>query len=102
MGFYHRHHPFCWNCMKDFVANYSAYIWGQQGPKLITRVLKRWCQMDNLGAFIGKECNCITDRFYPVPCPAWEKYFAPWKKKDVEHKFSATYGARLELHEFQQ
>ncbi|XP_078251147.1 alpha-1,4-N-acetylglucosaminyltransferase-like, partial [Rhinoraja longicauda] len=52
MGFYHRHHPFLSNCMIDYVANYIGYIWGQQGPKLITRVLKRWCQMDNLVAFI--------------------------------------------------
>ncbi|XP_055502015.1 alpha-1,4-N-acetylglucosaminyltransferase-like isoform X2 [Leucoraja erinacea] len=98
MGFYHRHHPFLWNCMKDFVANYNAYIWGQQGPKLITRVLKRWCQMDKIIAFIGKECNGISlwniERFYAIPCPAWEKYYAPWKK-DEERIFSTSYGAHV-------
>ncbi|XP_032887408.1 alpha-1,4-N-acetylglucosaminyltransferase-like [Amblyraja radiata] len=99
IGFSHRYHPFLWNCMKDFVANYNGDIWGQQGPQLITRVMKRWCQIDNIGTFIGKECNnislWITDRFYPIPWSAWEKYFAPWKMKDVEHIFSVSYGAHV-------
>ncbi|XP_078266078.1 alpha-1,4-N-acetylglucosaminyltransferase-like [Rhinoraja longicauda] len=99
IGFPHRHHPFMWNCMEDFVANYIGHVWGQQGPRLLTRVLKRWCQTDNLATFIGKECNGISlwipDRFYPIPYPAWKKYYTPWKKKDIEWTFSATYGAHV-------
>ncbi|XP_078251980.1 alpha-1,4-N-acetylglucosaminyltransferase-like [Rhinoraja longicauda] len=99
MGFNPRHHPFLWNCMIDYVAKYIGFLWGRQGPQLITRVLKRWCQMDNIRVFIGKECNGISlwiiDRFYPISYPAWQKYFVHWKKKDVERKFSATYGAHV-------
>ncbi|XP_032887385.1 alpha-1,4-N-acetylglucosaminyltransferase-like [Amblyraja radiata] len=99
IGFSHRHHPVLWNFMEDFVANYIGHIWGHQGPGLITRVLKRWCQTDNLAPFIGKECNgisiWITNRFYPITFPDWKKYYSSWKKKDIERTFSATYGAHV-------
>ncbi|XP_078266077.1 alpha-1,4-N-acetylglucosaminyltransferase-like [Rhinoraja longicauda] len=99
MGFHHRHHPFLRNCMEDFVAKYIGDVWGQQGPGLITRVLKKWCQKKHLGPFIGKECNGISlwiiNRFYPITYPSWRKYFAPWKNKSMEQIFSATYGAHV-------
>ncbi|XP_051874543.1 alpha-1,4-N-acetylglucosaminyltransferase-like [Pristis pectinata] len=99
IGFHHKHHPFLWNCMEDFVAHYIGDLWAQQGPRLITRMLKKWCNIDNPGAFIGLECNgislWITKRFYPVPFPAWERYYAHWKKEDFDQVFSATYGAHV-------
>ncbi|XP_078266254.1 alpha-1,4-N-acetylglucosaminyltransferase-like [Rhinoraja longicauda] len=99
MGFHHRHHPFLWNCMNDFVANYIGHIWGQQGPQLITRVLKSCCQEEYLGPFIGKECNGISvwiiNRFYPITYPSWRKYFSPMENKNMEQTFSATYGAHV-------
>ncbi|XP_072896785.1 alpha-1,4-N-acetylglucosaminyltransferase-like isoform X2 [Hemitrygon akajei] len=99
MGFYQKHHTFLWNCMEDFVAHYIGHVWGQQGPQLITRVLKRWCNTTELATFIGKECNgisiWISKRFYPVPYLAWQKYFAPWKKEHIERVFSDTYGAHV-------
>ncbi|XP_067850865.1 alpha-1,4-N-acetylglucosaminyltransferase-like [Heptranchias perlo] len=98
MGF-HESHPFMWNCMEDFVAQYIGHIWGQQGPRLITRVLKRWCLSNNLADFTGKECNgislWITRRFYPIPYPSWENYYASWKKEQIESVFSDTYGAHV-------
>ncbi|XP_069755461.1 alpha-1,4-N-acetylglucosaminyltransferase-like isoform X1 [Narcine bancroftii] len=99
LGLLSLHHPFMWNCMLDFVANYIGDIWGQQGPRLITRMVKKWCRIENLGIFSGKECNGIslwtTNRFYPIPHPNWMRYNAPWKKEDIERTFSDTYGAHV-------
>ncbi|XP_062901252.1 alpha-1,4-N-acetylglucosaminyltransferase-like [Mobula hypostoma] len=97
ISFHYKHHSFLWNCMEDFAAHYSVGIWGHQGPQLILRVVKRWCNTSKLATFIGNQCNGIsiriTNRFYPVPYPAWERYYAPWNKEHIEQAFSDTYGA---------
>ncbi|XP_055501293.1 alpha-1,4-N-acetylglucosaminyltransferase-like, partial [Leucoraja erinacea] len=99
LGFPHKHHPFIWNCMEGFVVNIIEHVWVQQGPQMITRVLKKWCQIDNLTAFMGTECNgislWITSRFYPIPYSGWEKYCIAWKKEDREQTFLATYGIHV-------
>ncbi|XP_059843325.1 alpha-1,4-N-acetylglucosaminyltransferase-like [Hypanus sabinus] len=99
LGFHYKHHTFLWNCMEDFVAHYNGDIWGQQGPRLITRVLKKWCNTSKLATFIGKECNgisiWITNRFYPVPYLAWGSYYVHWEKGNIERAFSASYGAHI-------
>ncbi|XP_060689950.1 alpha-1,4-N-acetylglucosaminyltransferase-like [Hemiscyllium ocellatum] len=58
LGF-NRSHPFLENCLTDFVEKYNGADWGQQGPKLITRNLKKWCGTDNLNQFLNKECKGI-------------------------------------------
>uniref|UniRef100_UPI00398F57CD alpha-1,4-N-acetylglucosaminyltransferase-like n=1 Tax=Pristiophorus japonicus TaxID=55135 RepID=UPI00398F57CD len=99
MGFRYSHHYFTWDCMEDFVAHYVGHIWGQQGPRLLTRVLKRWCKSNNPASLAGKECNgtslWIAKRFHPIICQSWKKYYDPWKKEDIENVFSGTYGAHV-------
>ncbi|XP_069755471.1 alpha-1,4-N-acetylglucosaminyltransferase-like [Narcine bancroftii] len=99
MGFLNLNHPFMWNCMEDFVANYIGHMWAYQGPHLINRVLKRWCNNENPNDLIGKECNGISiwirNKFYPIPFPAWKRYYDSWKKEDIERTFSDTYGAHV-------
>ncbi|XP_072113076.1 alpha-1,4-N-acetylglucosaminyltransferase-like [Mobula birostris] len=99
LGFCYKHHTFLWNCMEDFVARYNGDLWGQQGPRLITRMLKRWCDINNLATFIGKECNgisiWITNRFYPIPYPAWGRYYVHWEKEHIERAFSDSYGVHV-------
>ncbi|XP_041035238.1 alpha-1,4-N-acetylglucosaminyltransferase-like [Carcharodon carcharias] len=99
MGFNVKHHPFMLECMKDFVANYTGHIWGYQGPKLITRVLKRWCKFDKAADASGKECNeislLIPSRFYPIHYSSWGRYYDPWKKENAVSVFSGSYGTHV-------
>ncbi|XP_038671661.1 alpha-1,4-N-acetylglucosaminyltransferase-like isoform X3 [Scyliorhinus canicula] len=98
-GFHIKHHQFVLECMKDFVANYIGHIWGQQGPQLITRVLRRWCKFNDTDKLAVEECNGITvcnkRRFAPIPYQNWTRYFDSWKKEDIESVFSGTYGAHV-------
>ncbi|XP_073529090.1 alpha-1,4-N-acetylglucosaminyltransferase-like [Phyllobates terribilis] len=78
------HHDFTQICMEDFVKNYDSRIWGQQGPRLFTRILKKFC---DLPEFVGSEdvmCGNNTlfnpQRFYPIICPEWKKYYEVWDK----------------------
>ncbi|XP_072111824.1 alpha-1,4-N-acetylglucosaminyltransferase-like [Mobula birostris] len=99
LGFHQKHHGFIWNCLEDFVASYDGGIWGQQGPRLITRVLNKWCNTVDLAAFAGNTCNGISlltrNRFYPIPYSSWERFYVAWEKEDIEHTFSATYGVHV-------
>ncbi|XP_060689947.1 alpha-1,4-N-acetylglucosaminyltransferase-like [Hemiscyllium ocellatum] len=65
LGF-NRSHPFLENCLTDFVEKYNGAVWGQQGPTLITRNLKKWCGTDLLDQFLNKECKGIGPAKYPV------------------------------------
>eukprot|EP00062_Callorhinchus_milii_P000395 gi/632934356/ref/XP_007909060.1/ PREDICTED: lactosylceramide 4-alpha-galactosyltransferase-like [Callorhinchus milii] len=93
------HHQFMWDCMEDYVINYNGQIWGQQGPHLISRVLKHWCQSDNLGKFLDLQCNGISylspRYFYPIKYTEWQRFFQPWNKNDIESFFSDTKGVHI-------
>ncbi|XP_010632805.1 lactosylceramide 4-alpha-galactosyltransferase, partial [Fukomys damarensis] len=39
---FERQHEFLALCMRDFVAQYNGWVWGHQGPQLLTRVFKKW------------------------------------------------------------
>ncbi|XP_073530395.1 alpha-1,4-N-acetylglucosaminyltransferase-like [Phyllobates terribilis] len=78
------HHAFTQTCMVDFVRKYDSTKWGNQGPHLFTRVLKKFCEKPN---FINTEdvmCGNITffnpKRFNPIPYPAWRKYYETWDR----------------------
>ncbi|XP_072429315.1 alpha-1,4-N-acetylglucosaminyltransferase-like [Chiloscyllium punctatum] len=102
LGF-NRSHSFIESCLWDFVENYNGAVWGQQGPELMTRMLKKWCETDNLHNVLNKECKGIkylsNNWFYPVPYPDWKKYFEKdtWKGNDdeIEKKFSQTIGVHF-------
>ncbi|KAM4041308.1 alpha-1,4-N-acetylglucosaminyltransferase-like isoform 1-T2 [Anomaloglossus baeobatrachus] len=90
------HHDFTQKCMVHFVQNYDSRIWGHQGPQLFTEILKTFCEIPK---FIGTEdamCGNITflnpQRFYPIPYPAWRKYFEVWDRSST---FNDSYALHL-------
>ncbi|XP_043940103.1 alpha-1,4-N-acetylglucosaminyltransferase-like [Protopterus annectens] len=95
---FHKHHPFVMECMKDFVQNYNGAIWGQQGPLLLTRVIKRACALPQFSKLQDFSCDAKNltfmhpTRFYPIDCSQWEKYFQVWEKIP---DFSDSYGLHL-------
>ncbi|XP_072331049.1 lactosylceramide 4-alpha-galactosyltransferase-like [Scyliorhinus torazame] len=102
LGFNHNH-PFANMCITDYVESYNGEIWGHQGPDLITRMLKKWCNTDDLDMFLNKECKGIfylsSNWFYPVPYTNWEKYFEKgrWDKDSyaIQSEFSKTNGVHI-------
>ncbi|XP_067850870.1 lactosylceramide 4-alpha-galactosyltransferase-like [Heptranchias perlo] len=94
-----RHHNFTQDCMEDYVKNYEGTIWGQQGPLLMSRVLRRWCKTEDLDEFIDAKCKDISylpsKFFYPIPYTDWEKYFEHWTLDNIKATFSDTYGAHI-------
>ncbi|XP_030050251.1 alpha-1,4-N-acetylglucosaminyltransferase-like isoform X1 [Microcaecilia unicolor] len=93
---FQRHYQFLWDCMEDFVKNYRGEIWGQQGPKLLTRMVERQCGMPVVKGTEDATCGNFSilnpQRFYPIPCSAWEKYFQVWNPSDT---FNSSYALHL-------
>ncbi|XP_067851755.1 lactosylceramide 4-alpha-galactosyltransferase-like isoform X2 [Heptranchias perlo] len=103
LGF-NRSHSFTHSCITDYVENYNGDNWGQQGPDLISRMFRKWCNTVNLDDYLDAECNGIhylpQKWFYPVPYSDWKLYFVEntWKENDasgIEREFSQTRGVHI-------
>ncbi|XP_029473162.1 alpha-1,4-N-acetylglucosaminyltransferase-like [Rhinatrema bivittatum] len=93
---FQRHYQYLWECMEDFVKNYNGAIWGQQGPRLLTRVLARQCELPVFKHVEDATCGNISilhpQRFYPIPYLAWRRYFEVW---DPRGTFNNSYALHL-------
>lgn len=90
------HHPFLWACMENFVEHYDSTIWGNQGPQLMTRMLRVWCRLKDFHGLGDLKCLNISflhpQRFYPIPYPQWKRYYQVW---DKEPSFNESYALHL-------
>ncbi|XP_043938156.1 alpha-1,4-N-acetylglucosaminyltransferase-like [Protopterus annectens] len=97
LGF-QKHHSFIMDCMTDFVLHYNAGIWGNQGPTLITRMIKKSCPLPHYKKVQDFRCDARNltfmhpSHFYPIHWTAWEKYFEVWKEIPT---FEDSYGLHL-------
>ncbi|NWU88938.1 A4GCT acetylglucosaminyltransferase, partial [Upupa epops] len=87
------HHKFVWDCMENFVLKYNGNIWGNQGPFLMTRMLKAICNLTDFKGTEDHSCQNISflnpQRFYPIPYPAWRRYYKVWDKSpDFNHSYA--------------
>ncbi|XP_078065395.1 lactosylceramide 4-alpha-galactosyltransferase-like [Mustelus asterias] len=98
LGF-EKQHQFIWDCMEDYVSNYDGGTWGSQGPALVSRVLKRWCQSNELGQFFNLECKGISylppKYFYPISYTRWETYFQRWQESNIKSFFAESKGVHV-------
>ncbi|XP_064409482.1 lactosylceramide 4-alpha-galactosyltransferase-like [Latimeria chalumnae] len=62
-------------CIQDFVDNYKCDDWGNQGPDLVTRVLKQYCDIKTI-----LSCKDVTvlpvEAFYPIPYQNWRQFYS--------------------------
>ncbi|NWX55824.1 A4GCT acetylglucosaminyltransferase, partial [Promerops cafer] len=89
-------HQFIWDCMENFVLKYNGNIWGNQGPYLMTRMLKTLCNLTDFQGTEDHSCQNISflnpQRFYPIPYPAWSRYYQVWDKSP---SFNHSYALHL-------
>ncbi|XP_058424193.1 lactosylceramide 4-alpha-galactosyltransferase [Diceros bicornis minor] len=94
---FERHHEFMALCMRDFVAHYNGWIWGHQGPQLLTRVFKKWCSIHSLDE--SHACRGVTalpsEAFYPIPWQNWRKYFEDISPEELSQLLNATYAVHV-------
>jgi alpha 1,4-N-acetylglucosaminyltransferase len=90
------HHPFLWGCMENFVEHYNSDIWGNQGPNLMTRMLRVWCKLGDFRDLSDLRCLNLSflhpERFYPISYPEWRRYYDVW---DTDPSFNSSYALHL-------
>ncbi|XP_034639160.1 lactosylceramide 4-alpha-galactosyltransferase [Trachemys scripta elegans] len=90
-------HKFIELCMQDYVDNYNGWIWGHQGPQLLTRVFKKWCSIRSLRS--SKSCKGVStlprEAFYPIRWQDWKKYFEVVSSSELHRLFKNTYAVHI-------
>lgn len=94
---FQRRHQFVGLCMRDFVEHYNGWVWGHQGPQLLTRVFKKWCSIRSLSQ--SHACRGVTalptQAFYPVPWQDWKRYFEDIGPEELQNLLNATYAVHV-------
>nr|KAF6419798.1 alpha-1,4-N-acetylglucosaminyltransferase [Molossus molossus] len=90
------HHAFLWECMENFVEHYNSYIWGNQGPELMTRMLRLWCRLEDFQEVSDLRCLNLSflhpQRFYPISYLEWRRYYEVW---NTDPSFNDSYALHL-------
>ncbi|XP_007502858.2 lactosylceramide 4-alpha-galactosyltransferase [Monodelphis domestica] len=90
-------HDFIRLCMQDFVDHYNGWVWGHQGPQLVTRVFKRWCGEKSLRE--GQSCRGVRalprEAFYPVAWQDWRRYFQDVSFPESRRLLRDTYAVHV-------
>jgi len=72
-------HPILEEFVLELGSTFNGLDWGSNGPKLVTRVLQRFCRIDDLDKMSPETCGGIRifppEAFYPVPWREWRSYF---------------------------
>ncbi|XP_077507515.1 lactosylceramide 4-alpha-galactosyltransferase-like [Amblyomma americanum] len=65
------HHPFIQECLSDFVSGYYPKEWGYNGPRVVRRILLRWCNATRVEEALGNKQRChgvtLLDRSHLLP-----------------------------------
>ncbi|NWR95133.1 A4GAT galactosyltransferase, partial [Furnarius figulus] len=89
-------HEFMELCMKDFVENYNALIWGHQGPKLLTRVFKKWCPTRTIQSMSCKGVRALAPEvLYPIPWENWKKLFEATSALELQKLLRNTFAVHI-------
>ncbi|XP_015484882.2 lactosylceramide 4-alpha-galactosyltransferase-like isoform X1 [Parus major] len=89
-------HKFMELCMQDFVQNYNGWVWGHQGPKLLTRVFKKWCSIQTIKSMSCKGVSALAPEVvYPIPWQDWKKLFEPVSALELRKLLKNTYAVHV-------
>ncbi|XP_051161558.1 lactosylceramide 4-alpha-galactosyltransferase-like isoform X2 [Leptopilina boulardi] len=67
------------NSITDLKHNFLGWAWGNNGPGVITRTLKKLCNVTSVQNMTKDQCQGFDvfppSVFYPIFYPSWRKYF---------------------------
>ncbi|XP_063251534.1 lactosylceramide 4-alpha-galactosyltransferase-like isoform X2 [Prinia subflava] len=89
-------HKFMELCMQDFVQNYNGWVWGRQGPELLTRVFKKWCSLRTITSTSCKGVSALApEAVYPIPWQNWKKLFEAVSASELHKLLRNTYAVHI-------
>ncbi|NWV20440.1 A4GAT galactosyltransferase, partial [Origma solitaria] len=89
-------HEFIELCMQDFVQNYNGWVWGHQGPELLTRVFKKWCSLKTIKSMNCKGVSALApEAVYPIPWQDWKRLFEAVDALELQQLLKNTYAVHI-------
>ncbi|XP_062346926.1 lactosylceramide 4-alpha-galactosyltransferase-like [Cinclus cinclus] len=89
-------HKFMKLCMQDFVEDYNGWVWGHQGPELLTRVFKKWCSIRTIESMRCKGVRALAPEVvYPIPWQDWKKLFEAVSASELHKLLKNTYAVHI-------
>ncbi|XP_030816364.1 lactosylceramide 4-alpha-galactosyltransferase-like [Camarhynchus parvulus] len=89
-------HKFMELCMQDFVEDYNGWVWGHQGPELLTRVFKKWCSLETITSMSCKGVSALArEVVYPIPWQDWKKLFEAASALELQKLLKSTYAVHI-------
>uniref|UniRef100_A0A146MF39 Lactosylceramide 4-alpha-galactosyltransferase n=1 Tax=Lygus hesperus TaxID=30085 RepID=A0A146MF39_LYGHE len=80
-------HPLIHLAMLDLKYKFKGWRWGNNGPGVITRALKRYCRVQEVSKMTKQRCGGVEvmppSAFYAIPWRSWMYFFAT-KQSDVD------------------
>jgi lactosylceramide 4-alpha-galactosyltransferase len=96
---FQRGHPILEEFIRELASSFDGQDWGANGPKLVTRVLQRFCKTKELGRMSPDKCQGITvlqpEAFYPIPWRQWRDYFEEEVSEIVLKKLNESFIAHV-------
>ncbi|CAB0012557.1 unnamed protein product [Nesidiocoris tenuis] len=93
-------HPLVHLAVVDLKQNYKGWDWGNNGPGVITRALKRYCMVREVTKMTKERCKGVDvmppSAFYAIPWRKWKDYFAT-RRSDVD-RVMATVNSSVAIH----
>uniref|UniRef100_A0A1A9ZP82 Alpha 1,4-glycosyltransferase domain-containing protein n=1 Tax=Glossina pallidipes TaxID=7398 RepID=A0A1A9ZP82_GLOPL len=93
-------HEIAESCLSDFERNFKGNNWGNNGPGVITRVMRKVCDTETIALmFDPKRCKGfhIFDRniFYAISWEEWRDFFEPEKMEKTLSRTDHSYIAHF-------
>ncbi|KAF5270579.1 hypothetical protein FQR65_LT05477 [Abscondita terminalis] len=81
-------------CLEEIRDHPFGRVWGNTGPRVITKVMKRMCQVNNVKVMPNRSCSGVhvlpLDKFYPVNWLESQKLFETQKSDYLLNKILNT------------
>ncbi|KNC33417.1 hypothetical protein FF38_09861 [Lucilia cuprina] len=93
-------HEIAYQCLQNFQQTFDGSNWGNNGPGVITRVIKKICNTNNIELMMDtKRCMGFKvfgiDAFYAIPWRQWEHFFEPELVEQTMERTKNSYVAHI-------
>ncbi|KAK5643036.1 hypothetical protein RI129_009203 [Pyrocoelia pectoralis] len=93
-------HEFIKMCLKELKEYFRGDFWGYNGPVVVTKILKKMCEVNNIKDIMyKKKCSGFTvyppEKFYPIFYENWRLYFEDARKKEKAYVMGNSYAIHV-------
>lgn len=85
--------------LEELRDHFNGKVRGYNGPTLVSRVLKKMCNVNKVKEMYQKNCSGFTvyppDYFYPIPYHNWKLYYSSGQEKKIKSILKKSYAIHV-------